>query len=100
MRPCWQTRKFWFDHAINYDSNWHSTLSAYRQCTSPWPTIPEPTERDYIEHLLLTKDSAPGPDGLPYALWRASPSQTAVILKDDFDHILATNLAPPTQVGV
>ena len=66
----------------------------------PWPAIPEPTEQDYIEHLLLTKDSAPGPDGLPYALWRIFPQQTAAILKDDFHHILAGVLAPPTQVGV
>ena len=66
----------------------------------PWPEIPEPTEQDYIEHLLLTKDSAPGPDGLPYALWRMFPQQTAAILQDDFHHILAGVLAPPTQVGV
>ena len=59
------TRDFWFTHPIRYDRDWHDTLSAYRRCVSPWPHIPEPTEQDYIEHLLLTKDSAPGPDGLP-----------------------------------
>ena len=94
------TRDFWFTHPIKYDRDWHDTLSAYRRCVSPWPEIPEPTEQDYIEHLLLTKDSAPGPDGLPYALWRMFPQQTAVILQDDFHHILAGVLAPPTQVGV
>ena len=94
------TRDFWFKHPVRYDRDWHDTLSAYRRCVSPWPQIPEPTEQDYIEHLLLTKDSAPGPDGLPYALWRVFPQQTAAILKDDFHHILAGTLAPPTQVGV
>ena len=94
------TRDFWFTHPVKYDRDWHDTLSAYRRCVSPWPAIPEPTEQDYIEHLLLTKDSAPGPDGLPYALWRIFPQQTAAILKDDFHHILAGVLAPPTQVGV
>ena len=94
------TRDFWFTHPIKYDRDWHDTLSAYRRCVSPWPEIPEPTEQDYIEHLLLTKDSAPGPDGLPYALWRMFPQQTAAILQDDFHHILAGVLAPPTQVGV
>ena len=94
------TRDFWFTHPIKYDRDWHDTLSAYRRCVSPWPEIPEPTEQDYIEHLLLTKDSAPGPDGLPYALWRMFPQQTAVILQDDFHHILAGVLAPPTQVGM
>ena len=94
------TRDFWFTHPIKYDRDWRDTLSAYRRCVSPWPEIPEPTEQDYIEHLLLTKDSAPGPDGLPYALWRMFPQQTAAILQDDFHHILAGVLAPPTQVGV
>ena len=94
------TRDFWFKHPVRYDRDWHDTLSAYRRCVSPWPPIPEPTEQDYIEHLLLTKDSAPGPDGLPYALWRVFPQQTAAVLKDDFHHILAGTLAPPTQVGV
>ena len=94
------TRDFWFIHPIQYDRDWHSTRSAYRRCTSPWPHIPEPTEQDHIEHLLLTKDSAPGPDGLPYALWRVFPQQTAMILSDDFHHILSGTLAPPTQVGV
>ena len=94
------TCDFWFTHPIKYDRDWHDTLSAYRRCVLPWPEIPEPTEQDYIEHLLLTKDSAPGPDGLPYALWRMFPQQTAAILQDDFHHILAGVLAPPTQVGV
>ena len=94
------TRDFWFAHPVKYDRDWHDTLSAYRRCVVPWPVIPEPTEQDYIEHLLLTKDSAPGPDGLPYALWRMFPQQTAAILQDDFHHILAGALAPPTQVGV
>ena len=94
------TRDFWFTHPVRYDRDWHDTLSAYRRCVSPWPQIPEPTEQDYIEHLLLTKDSAPGPDGLPYALWRVFPQQTALILKDGFHNILAGTLAPPTQVRV
>ena len=94
------TRDFWFTHPVQYDRDWHDTLSAYRRCVVPWPVIPEPTEQDYVEHLLLTKVSAPGPDGLPYALWRMFPQQTAAILQDDFHHILTGALAPPTQVGV
>ena len=94
------TRDFWFTHPVQYDRDWQDTLSAYRRCVVPWPVIPEPREQDYVEHLLLTKDSAPGPDGLPYALWRMFPQQTAAILQDDFHHILAGALTPPTQVGV
>ena len=59
------TREFWFKHPVRYDRDWHDTLSAYRRCVPPWPPIPEPTEQDYIEHLLLTKDSAPGPGPVP-----------------------------------
>ena len=94
------TRDFWFCHPVEYDPAWNETLSAYRRCTSPWPPIPEPTPQDYFQHLLQTKDSAPGPDGLPYALWRVFPQQTAKVLHDDFCHMLSCTLPPPTQVGV
>ena len=72
----------------------------YRTHTEPWPEVPEPVANDYIEHLLLTKDSAPGPDGLPYAFWRMFPEQSAVILQDDFDRMMSCELPAPTQVGV
>ena len=62
--------------------------------------IPEPSADDYIAHLLLTKDSAPGPDGLPYALWRMIPYHTAAVLQDDFDRMISCTLPAPTQVGV
>ena len=94
------TRSFWFRPPVRYDPSWSHTLATYRQHTEPWPTIPEPSTEDYIEHLLLTKDSAPGPDGLPYALWRMIPHHTAAILKDDFERMLTCTLPAPTQVGV
>ena len=77
------TRSFWFRPPVRYDPSWSRTLNTYRQQAQPWPSIPEPTADDYIAHLLLTKDSAPGPDGLPYALWRMLPYHTAAILQDD-----------------
>ena len=74
------TRSFWFRPPARYDPSWSRTLAIYRQPTDPWPPIPEPSSDDF-GHLLLTKDSAPGPDGLPYALWRMIPHYTAVILQ-------------------
>ena len=94
------TRAFWFQQPVRYDPAWAKTLKTYRQHTEPWPSIPEPSIDDYTEHLLLTKDSAPGPDGLPYAFWRMFPQQTAAILQDDFDRVLSCMLPAPTQVGV
>ena len=72
----------------------------YRQQAQPWPPVPEPSVDDYVTHLLLTKDSAPGPDGLPYALWRMIPHHTAAILQADFDRMLSCTLPAPTQIGV
>lgn len=94
------TRAFWFQPPVRYDPAWAKILETYRQHTEPWPDIPEPSTDDYIEHLLLTKDSAPGPDGLPYALRRMFPQQSAAILHDDFDRMLSCTLPAPTRVGV
>ena len=94
------TRAFWFQPPVRYDPAWAKTLKTYRQHTEPWPSIPEPSTAYYIEHLLLTKDSAPGPHRLPYAFWRMFPQQTAAILHDDFDRMLSRMLPAPTQVGV
>ena len=94
------TRTFWFQPPIRYDPAWAPTLATYRTHTEPWPEVPEPIAEDYIEHLLLTKDSAPGPDGLPYAFWRMFPEQSAAFLQDDFDRMMSCELPAPTQVGV
>ena len=94
------TRSFWFRPPVRYDPSWSRTLAIYRQHAEPWPLVPEPTTDDYVAHLLLTKDSAPGPDGLPYALWRMIPYHTAAILQNDFDRMMSCTLPAPTQVGV
>ena len=94
------TRDFWFQPPIRYEQAWAPTLATYREHIEPWPEIPEPTTDDYTEHLLLTKDSAPGPDGLPYAFWRMFPEQSAAVLQDDFDRMMSCELPAPTQVGV
>lgn len=47
------TRDFWFHHPVKYDPAWADALAVYRQHTSPWPPIPEPTIQDYTEQLRL-----------------------------------------------
>lgn len=94
------TRKFWAEEQCKFDVAWLPTLTVYQQCKTPWPKIPFPEVHDFQEHLLHTKDSAPGPDGIPYAAWRAFPSISAHTLYEDLQ-LLASDLNNrPCQVGV
>ena len=43
---------------------------------TPWPPFQPPDEDVFLSTLLHTKDSAPGPDGLPYSAWRLLPKVT------------------------
>lgn len=94
------TRKFWSKQQCAFDRNWIETFSIYQQCKDPWPPAPFPEVEDFKKHLLHTKDSAPGPDGLPYAAWRAFPSLSAVTLLEDLQLIASDLNDRPCQVGV
>ncbi len=50
--------------------------------------------------LLHTKDSAPGPDGLPYAAWRLLPEVIVDAMMSYFYDILDEQALPPLHVGV
>ena len=50
--------------------------------------------------MLHTKDSAPGPDGLPYSAWRLLPKVTVDAMKSYFYDIVNGSALPPHQVGV
>ena len=52
------------------------------------------------KQMLHTKDSAPGPDGLPCAAWRLLPKVTVDAMLSYFYDILAETALPPLQVGV
>ena len=58
------TRDFWFEELVSTDNQ-------------SGPDIPVPDKDMLLTTLLYTKDSAPGPDGLPYAAWRLLPEVTA-----------------------
>ena len=54
----------------------------------------------FLNTLLHTKDSAPGPDGLPYSAWRLLPKVTVEAMKSCFFDIINGTALPPHQVGV
>lgn len=59
---------------------------------------PEP--KDFLSTLLHTKDSAPGPDGIPYSAWRLLLCVTVDALISYFHDIIGGTALPPMQVGV
>ena len=68
--------------------------------TQEWPYIELPNKQMLLDTLLRTKDSAPGPDGLPYAAWRLLPEVTVDAMMSYFYDILDEKALPPLQVGV
>ena len=69
------TRKFWFEKPVEQDERWANVLRVYAT-SDMWPEVPLPCKKDLLHTLLHTKDSAPGPDGLPYSAWRLLPEVT------------------------
>ena len=64
------TRNFWFETPVAHDPEWLPTLQRYQQLTTQWPHTSMPEQQHYAAAILSSKDSAPGPDGIPYAAWR------------------------------
>ena len=94
-----ETRHFWFDMPIQYDHAWQPILELYEQVPR-WPPIAPPNREVCLSTLLHTKDSAPGPDGIPYSAWRVLPEMTLQGMSSYFYDILEETALPPTQVGV
>ena len=93
------TRAFWFEDPISSHSEWDCVLDLYAD-TQEWPDIELPSKQMLLDTLLHTKDSAPGPDGLPYAAWRLLPEVTVDAMMSYFYDILDETALPPLQVGV
>ena len=66
-----------FDDPVSDDPQWDYILNTYADATKFWPEVPLPTDSDYTAAVLSSKDSAPGPDGLPYAAWRIDVPQSS-----------------------
>ena len=54
----------------------------------------------FLHTLLGTKDSAPGPDGIPYSAWRLSPEGSYPVLEHLMGKMISGARAAPVQVGV
>ena len=93
------TRAFWFEDPESSHSDWDCVLNLYED-TQEWPDIELPNKQMLLNTLLHTKDSAPGPDGLPYAAWRLLPEVTVDAMMSYFYDILDETALPPLQVGV
>ena len=93
------TRDFWFEEPVASNSEWDCVLDLY-ETTQEWPDIELPNKQMLLDTLLHTKDSAPGPDGLPYAAWRLLPEVTVDAMMSYFYDILEETALPPLQVGV
>ena len=93
------TRKFWFERPVEQDERWADILQVY-STSDMWPEVPLPSKKDLLHTLLHTKDSAPGPDGLPYSAWRLLPEVTVDAMTSYFMDIMENTALPPMQVGV
>ena len=93
------TRDFWFQSPVEHDEAWQPILDRYAE-GEPWEPFSPPDEEVFLNTLLHTKDSAPGPDGLPYSAWRLLPKVTVEAMKSCFYDIINGTALPPHQVGV
>ena len=93
------TRHFWFEKPQDVMEEWEPVLMEY-QTASFWPEIEMPNKQDFLHTLLGTKDSAPGPDGIPYSAWRLSPEDSYPVLDQLMMRMIAGLRAAPVQVGV
>ena len=92
------TRKFWFDRPCSFDEQWRVYLNSYQNQASLWNDIHPPLEQAYVKTLFFTKDSSPGPDGLPYAAWRLVPSLSARAMNAFLHDVFDDQLSPPVSV--
>ena len=79
-----ETRKCWFQAPCEYDDQCRNPLDTYRARTSRWPIIPFPGTEAMLAQILNSRDSAPGPDGIPYAesaAWRILPRSAEAMIE-------------------
>ena len=92
------TRKFWFQPPPRYDPEWADYLEQYKAQAQQWPRVSPPGEHDFVKSILATNDSAPGPDGIPYAAWRLYPGPAAVAMTTHLEDICRAAAPPPCSV--
>ena len=78
-----ETRHFWFEPPKEFDNTWQPILDVYFQADR-WPIIPPSSREVCLSTLLHTKNSAPGPDGIPYSAWRMLPEMVLQAMSSYF----------------
>ena len=94
-----ETRQFWEVQPIDHCVNWDYILQEY-QLLPPFPVFPPPTYDVLLHAVVYSKDSAPGPDGIPYAFYRTVPDVSAKLLQGLMDDCILGQLPPPSQALV
>ena len=94
------TRAFWQESPCTWDPAWAPLLSSYSVASSPLPRCAPPSTDDMYRAVVMSPDSAPGADGIPYAAWRVCPDVSAKVLSFHFQDILTGVAPPPTQALV
>ena len=92
-----ETRHFWEAQPIDHDSAWNHVLDSYSQNPS-FPKFEFPTQEIFSFAVVKSKDSAPGPDGIPYAFYRSLPKQSIQVL--GLLDIISGDVPPASQALV
>ena len=94
------TRSFWEESPPETQASWQPILAQYQAGNKLFPPFPDLTVQKIQSHLLHTKESAPGLDGLPYAAWRLNPQASSHAIYKLFTKITRAEEEPPSQVLV
>ena len=74
------TRGFWTEPPPALDPQLLAALPAYAEGSASMASLEPPDMAEYLASIHRTADSAPGTDGLPYALLRLVPDIAAALL--------------------
>ena len=90
------TRAFWEEKPPETESSWLPILVEFQAGNCRFPTFPDLTIARIQNHLLHTKESAPGLDGIPYAAWRLNSEATGHAIYKLFTRITRAQEEPPS----
>ena len=80
------TRQFWTQQPAPLTQDLMDILSKYAEDAPPFPKLDIPSEEQILEAIHRTGNSAPGGDGIPYAMYRLIPRIAAKLARDFFRH--------------
>ena len=78
--------------------SWTEQATSAKQTWTYLPLCSPPRTDDLVKTVLATNDSAPGPDGIPYAAWRLHPGTSLYAMATHLDDICRSAVPPPCSV--